>query len=243
MKEQSTIVTRIRNRNSVLKHSIYNWLKWDVPIKIWDFRDDGCESAWDVVKELPDSLRERVTVFETKYEYRWNHCICWNAAVALCETEYVVVTDVDHLIESKLWLDPPASDELLYPPVMAKYGFCWFRKALWESVNGYNENLTGYGSDDTEFYTRVAAAGYKFRHIAGDTVHHLAHDDVARIAPLIQTGTEGLARNHATEVVHTSNRLNQLITQYLPWTQDSKRIRWDYTQLELGRWLAIRRVA
>jgi hypothetical protein len=42
-------VSRIRNRNEVFADSILNWLQFPLSeIMIADFRDDGCQSVWDV---------------------------------------------------------------------------------------------------------------------------------------------------------------------------------------------------
>ena len=77
-----SICAAIRNRNAIFGSTIKNWLRFNVPeILVIDFRDDGCESVWDIIEPFNDP---RIKVIETKYEYRWVTAIASKSFLKYC---------------------------------------------------------------------------------------------------------------------------------------------------------------
>jgi hypothetical protein len=58
------------------------------------------------------------------------------------------------------------------------YGATLFPRVLYDAVNGYHERLIGWGHEDTDLYSRMAAhplGGNKVRLQAG-VLEHISHD-------------------------------------------------------------------
>jgi glycosyltransferase involved in cell wall biosynthesis len=57
-----------------------------------------------------------------------------------------------------------------------------FSKRLWSKVGGYNEWLSGYGFDDSDFYARLRHSGVRERYIGADCLRELQHANESRAA-------------------------------------------------------------
>jgi glycosyl transferase family 7 (putative galactosyltransferase) len=55
-----------------------------------------------------------------------------------------------------------------------------FSKDHWKALGGYNEWLSGYGFDDTDFYIRLRSFGVKERHIPPSFLRTLKHAQAQR---------------------------------------------------------------
>ena len=105
----------------------------------------------------------------------------WLAALisALEPTTYVAgslrLGGTDNAIVRRRWA---VEDQVAAMPHWLQEGFrmapgnnCCFYKAMWTSLGGFNETLSGAG-DETDFFLRAAQAGYSFRE---------AHDAVVSV--------------------------------------------------------------
>ena len=173
----TTIVARIRNRNSIFADTLPNWLRFNVPIILMDWRDEGCESAYDIVKGIPN-----ITYIETKHEYMFYQTAAWNLGISQVKTDYVLNVDVDDLLHEDFFeVNSINGNEFSYfAPTECNrhlYGLSWFSKQAFETVNGYSENMLYMQYGDSDFYKRLESAGYTRKHMIDGTATHKPHDD------------------------------------------------------------------
>lgn len=91
-------------------------------------------------------------------------------------------------------------------------GFVLFNKDHFLAVNGYNENLRGWGYEDINFYNRLSEIVQK--NIISDLeryIFHIPHDDALRNA------------NHIDKEIPLvdNERMNRARAKGLPWTKPS----------------------
>ena len=238
MINQTTITCRIRNRNSILAQALPAWLKFDVPeIVIADFRDDGCESAWDVVKSIPDS---RIKVIETKYEYKWAHGIARNLAVEYATFPYILDMDVDYVLKENFFSKQNhiPSEQTFVGRLVHKNtgGLIYYHKDMWRAINGYDENIIYWGHEDIDFRKRLLKAGYKEQQYEIDCVKHTPHMHELSLCNQLSGKIEG----DCVQMKKIMYTFNCNMVSFVPWTPQSPRIKWGVTQLEDRRFLAIR---
>jgi len=235
---RTTIVCRIRNRNEIFADTIQNWLRFPVPeIIIVDFRDDGCQSVWNVVRNFND---QRMKVIETKYEYMFSPTIAWNLGISQVANEYVLLLDVDNLLDNHFFEANVLCDRefICGKPTRHLWGSCFCKKEYFDAVNGFNENCIYMGHGDTDLYNRLEAAGYSRRRFVSGSLHHKDHPKSLTIGSQIR-----LNNGNAMRIWDSMARFNGILTRELPWTPDSSKISWHLEQMESRRWLAVRDVA
>ena len=239
MKDKTTIITRIRNRNSILSDTLHNWLQFNIPIIIVDYRDDGCELAWDVVK----SYKDNVTVIETKYEYNFNPAHAWNLGISQCQTEYVLLLDIDDILTHDFF-DKNAPIDGCFISGWGKhslFGVCYIKKAYFDKSGGFNENMLYMGNADQDLYKRLEALGYRQMLVLSSTAHHKDHPRNLTIINSFQDASTIVPEEHAWH--HLRNKMNELngsIMDLVPWSIKSKRCKWTLTEIEQNRLQAIR---
>jgi glycosyltransferase involved in cell wall biosynthesis len=205
-------------------------------IIVVDFRDDGCQSTWDIVKEIEDP---RIQVIETKYEYMFSPTIAWNLGISQVTSEYVLLLDVDNILEDHFFESNVLHDnEVIYgKPIPHLWGSCLCKKQDIDAINGFNENCIYMGYGDSDLYERLAAAGHSMRTFVSDTLYHKDHTDALTICSQIRQNIQ-----NTRELWRHMVCFNRILTQQLQWTSESSRIRWNLEQLEPRRWLAVRDV-
>lgn len=235
---QTSIVCRIRNRNEIFADTIQNWQRFPVPeIIVVDYRDDGCQSVWDIVKELNEP---RIKVIETKYEYMFSPTIAWNLGISQVTSEYVLLLDVDNVLyEHFFGVNMVCDNEFICgKPIKHLWGSCLCKKDYIDAVNGFDENCIYMGHGDTNLYHRLEAAGYLRRRFVHDSLYHKDHPKDLTISSQIT-----LNNGNAKKIWVSMKRFNEMLTRELPWTPDSPKTRWRLEPLEPQRWLAVRNVA
>ena len=106
-----------------------------------------------------------------------------------------------------------------------------FRKQDWLKIGGYNEWLSGYGFDDTDFYQRLCATGLRPQLMPSDLLMEIPQDrdpiDQSDLAPSV-------ARKLGEPVPEKdfSDAKNLFLAYMAPWT---RRMRNTYTPLKSGK--------
>ena len=240
--KNTTVITRIRNRNVILAETLKNWLQFNVPeIIIVDFRDDGCESAWDVVSEVSDS---RVKVVETKYEYMFCPSIAWNLGIAQANTEYVLLMDVDdtmepHFFETNVLIE---NGYICGQGMGSLTGICYIKQEYLNAVGGFSENMLYMGTADWDLYERLRNAGYSQCSLSANSAKHKNHPVTLKIINQLQDTSRLQNNGNSYNMWRHFNYLNVVIGKMLPWSETSPRIQWNVTELEMNRYLALRDV-
>lgn len=121
----------------------------------------------------------KVRMFRLTEDIRWNQDACRNLAVAHTKTEWLLLTDCDHLVPEKTMravMTMPVAPRTVYqfsrstivsvpnvePMVKTPYHFhpnSWFmRRDLYEQIGGYDERFAGLYGTDSDFRERIAKA-------------------------------------------------------------------------------------
>ena len=235
----TTIVTRIRNRNSIFADTLKNWLQFDVPIIVVDWRDDGCEFAWDVVKPFGSPL---VKVLETKYEYCFLPSHSWNLGISQVETEYVLCVDVDNILRPHFFeVNVPSGSAFINGiNVSSLVGTHLTKKERIDVVGGYNENMITMGYQDIDLYNRLHKVGCRSCSFVKDSIRHKQHSRNMTIISYFQDARH-LSEDGDRKVWSKMADLNTTIGHKLTWWADSNRVAYDLTQMEPNRTLAVRK--
>ncbi len=111
-------------------------------------------------------------IFRMQQDIRWNQDACRNIGAREATTEWLLLTDMDHMVPSKTWgkLIQTEWDEQailtftrVTAPEMQVYKFhpnTWFMtKAMFDKTGGYDERFAGYYGTDGDFRNRVKDAG------------------------------------------------------------------------------------
>ena len=240
----TTIVTRIRNRNAIFADSLPNWLQFDMPIIVVDYRDDSCESAYEVVTAIPAT--ESVTVIETKYEYMFLLSHAWNIGISQVQTENILLFDVDNIMLPNFFtantlVENSAIVGMLTPDSWHLTGICFTATEIINRVGGFNENMVYMGHHDIDLYNRMHKAGCKLYGFATGTAIHKDHPRH------MNTVNQWVDTNSLSDEVHynvyeTMNELNRRIAEHLPWSFASRRVEWNLTKIANSRFLAERKI-
>jgi hypothetical protein len=133
--------------------------------------DDGSPASPAVDAVLPETRTDLASfrLFRTKVDVRWNWLFCRNLGVEQAKTEWVLMTDMDHVIPYETWrrlmrgkLDPLRVYRLsridaATKDVVKPHPNTWImtRHMFRERVGGYDERFSGYYGTDGEFQKRV----------------------------------------------------------------------------------------
>ena len=234
---ETTIITAVRNRNETIKQTLPSWLAVGISeIIIVDFRDDGCESVWDVVEPFDDV---RIKVIETKYEYMFIHGLSNNLAIDQASNKYVLKLESDYILQGNFFEENQIPPHSFIGGVLSrdwhKWGLLYVEKKYLEACNGYNENIIYPTCSDTDLEERLRIHLRKIQ-LDEETVYHLPHSDDIRFDGYIKQ-----AKKETGAVLHhASIRFNNVLIKAIPWTAESKRNQWTLSQIEPNRYLALR---
>lgn len=116
------------------------------------------------------------TLFRTGVDVRWNWLFCRNLGVAKATTDWVLLTDIDHVLPERTLrtvLEADLDPEKVYrfSRVDAHGPFPWpqgsltpykphpntwmMTRAMFDRIGGYDERFSGYYGSDSEFRERV----------------------------------------------------------------------------------------
>ncbi len=107
-------------------------------------------------------------LFRTDVDVRWNWLFCRNLGVSKATTEWVLLTDIDHVLllsTLRTILDADLDPESVYrfsrvdAPHLTPYkphpNTWMMTRAMFDRVGGYDERFSGYYGSDSEFRERV----------------------------------------------------------------------------------------
>lgn len=109
-------------------------------------------------------------LFRVDVDVRWNWLTCRNIGVHHAKTEWVLLTDVDHVVPEKTWrritekkLNPSKAyrfsrvDAPAFTPYKPHPNSWLMTRALFDKIGGYDERFSGFYGTDGEFRDRVRA--------------------------------------------------------------------------------------
>ena len=147
---------------------------------------------YDAIRQLPPSFRGAINmivvddcspkhpaqpepmegvalqVYRVGVDVRWNQDAARNIGAHHCETDWFVLTDMDHVVPQATWLfllthkwdlDHAYTFERVTAPGMTEYKphpNSWFiNKRTWAKFGGYDESFAGYYGTDGDFRNRL----------------------------------------------------------------------------------------
>jgi hypothetical protein len=152
----------------------------------------------------------------------------------------VLLLDVDNILQDHFFEANVLQENefICGKPIPHLWGSCYCKKALIDSVGGFNENCIYMGHGDSDLYNRLSACGYTIKSFVSNSLYHKDHPKELTIHSQIKQGS-----GNAKKIWQYMARFNQILARELRWTADSKKIRWTLDKLEERRWLAIRDVS
>lgn len=113
-----------------------------------------------------------VQIWRIDVDVRWNQDAARNIGAVHAETNWILLTDIDHIVPRKTWehillrdWDPQCSYRFgrVSAPALDPYKFhpnSWFMtKRKYEEAGGYDERFAGYYGTDADFRDRVEGTG------------------------------------------------------------------------------------
>lgn len=163
-----SIVTQTHDRNDLLSRVLPSWLRLPA-YEIVIIDHPGRESALSVVESCSD---RRIRHLTARYDGEYNVSVMKNAAFGAARRRVVLYFDADievtpHFTVPNIDPDlpeapfyqgrfagvPAPGNNFLFDPA---YGCIMLTRPQFNAVNGYDERMTGWGYEDTDFFRRLA---------------------------------------------------------------------------------------
>jgi len=212
-------VTVNRNRLSNLADVVRNWLKFDLitEIVIVDF---GSEERIRRTSIPFDSKIRIVTVVDTD---AWRIGQGINLGVDFCKNDFVLKLDSDiEIIDFEFLRKAMPLKGIFLRGDVSKgisNGQAFFRKRDWSKIGGYNEWMSGYGFDDSDFYIRMRKSGLKEQSIPVGVVREIPHDPDPRGQSAIASSASWLFHSKDRNI---SNVRNIYLAYLSPWRREMR---------------------
>ena len=180
------VVTPNRNRLATLQEVVPSWQAAPLvsEIVVVDFG-----SARPI--ELADFAdRRKLKLVRVSGTDEWRIGLALNIGVYHASTEEICKLDSDIEIKRPDWLSSIDTSAAFYRgrydgPV--SNGQVIFAKRHWQAVGGYNEWLSGYGFDDSDFYIRLRKSGVEERRIDPGFIVERPHAIGSRVSNEIRS--------------------------------------------------------
>lgn len=124
-------------------------------------------------------------LFRTGVDVRWNWLFCRNLGMAHAPTEWVILTDIDHVLPGEtlrtlttLDLDTTMvyrtsrTDAPHRTPYKPHPNTWILTRAMFERIGGYDERFSGYYGSDSEFRERVHRAASAIAMLPDDLIRY-----------------------------------------------------------------------
>ena len=201
-----SIALTVMNRTDRVFDCLYSWCLHsifdDIVLVDWSSSNPVID---DVKINSLISSKNNIKIIRVDNEKYFNQPAAYNIAIKNCKNDYILKLDIDHIL---------INDNL---PVMFEnmtknldnsfycgedstpehFGIVFFSKELFDSVNGYDERLVGWGGDDNDIYCRMSKINTKIMMTKiSDYIYHNPHDDSLRVANYeIKNKWESLEKN------------------------------------------------
>lgn len=130
---------------------------------------DDCSPTSPALPVVEETGVASFRLFRTKVDRRWNWLFARNLGVEKADTQWVLLTDIDHVLPLAT-LQTLMSDRELHPRTVYRFSRVdapnltpykphpnsWFlTRSMFEEIGGYDERFSGYYGTDAEFRDRV----------------------------------------------------------------------------------------
>jgi glycosyltransferase involved in cell wall biosynthesis len=186
---QISLATQIKDRNCLLEQSLPTWLIHPFhEIVIVD--QPGKERAFDVVSNYLSDPRIKLIECIDTIPYRV--CIGRNTAIRNTESTFVLHVDSDVKILDGFSIDSFKENFYYHHVPISNWGplggcILMARKDF-NTLNGYNERMLGWGYDDDDICIRLNELGIKSQHLP-PYFFHIDHGDDLRTQSYAEKST------------------------------------------------------
>jgi len=176
-----SVVTPNRNRLASLQRVVPSWQRCEAvaEIVIVDFGSDRAITLADF--ESPRKIR----IVRVLNPDCWRIGLAINLGVDHSSTDVICKLDSDmEILEGAAFAASNVSATFYRgrAGTAVSNGQVLFNKQHWARVGGYNEWLSGYGYDDSDYYLRLRHSGVAERDIAPGSLREHTHDNETRAA-------------------------------------------------------------
>lgn len=168
MRELSLIMAYYENHTMLQKH-MHTWRNYDRKVqknlKVIVVDDGSPQEPARLDSEPPCAVQ----IYRMKQDIRWNQDACRNLGVSQSNTEWIMLTDMDHIAPPETMgeiMSCHLNPEIVYKfsrvslPELEPYKphpNSWLMtRAMYDSIGGYDERLAGWYGTDGDFLDRVA---------------------------------------------------------------------------------------
>jgi hypothetical protein len=230
-----SLVTCCKNNKIFLK-SIKNWLT-HANIKEIVIVD------WSSYIPVVDMLRKhnirdpRILLVRVENEPYWIQSHAFNLGFRLAQFDKILKVEPDVLIHDDFFIKNKMEKHIVIADTNIKQakhvshnkGFFFIHRESLFEVNGFNENLSFYGWDEDDLYSRLQSLGIERRDLAAGTITHLQHEDMLRLGianlPATKTRSPHL-ENDPDFLIRVNRELSYLSP---PWWNDCSMSRFQLT--------------
>lgn len=173
----TTLCTQVFNRNSFLEQTLPTWL-------LLDFQEIIIVN-WYTENKFPFHNDSRIKLVNVLEDKPYSLSQAKNIAFRLSFFSTIFYFDCDIKVTEKFpkISNIEISEKFFYmgrtEQIDPVNGSLIFTKNQFESVNGFNERLEGYGHEDIDYLERLRKKGYEWRFLP-DGLEHIHHTDVLR---------------------------------------------------------------
>ena len=173
MMDALTLVMPYYDNPTMLSEQQRQWMKYpeEMRQKLHVVIVDDCSPRWPARERVlePEILGlASFSLYRTLVDVRWNWLFCRNLGVSVATTNWVLMTDIDHVMPGKTFaaiLETKLSPGMAYrlSRVDAPLGTAYkphpntwmMTRALFDKIGGYDERFSGFYGTDGEFRRRV----------------------------------------------------------------------------------------
>jgi predicted glycosyltransferase involved in capsule biosynthesis len=211
-----TLITRTMNRLSDLEQTLPMYCKIQEVDKIiivdWGMR----ENLMPLVTKMKDDRIVIIQVPDQQYFLMGNSR---NIGVRYADDGYILMIDCDIKLYKSLFCFVNGSNQF-YTKIVDKSmglgGTCIFERSMWEKVNGYVEDLPGWGWDDDDFYRRLQRKGIRrILCFTPEFITHIDHGDQIRIMNMESNLKPIESSRNNEKILSTINAQTQQHKKYL----------------------------
>ncbi len=212
-----SLTTTCMDRNDFLEESLETWVQFDFgEIVIIDWSSK--ESLRDIVSKYPN---KKIKLVEVKNEDYYHYSRARNFKVKMTELDYVMSIDCDVKLKKNLFDNIELKKDTFYTtvidnPITGIIGTSIIPREMYFSVNGCNEKMSCWGSEDIDLYKRLIGNGFNRKMLNPLEVSHIEHGDELRI------------KNTKSKDKWRSNSKNNLIAELYENDTDLSQIIEDY---------------
>jgi len=201
-----SIALTVMNRTDRVYDCLSSWCRHDIfdDIILVDWSSSPPIIENEEIKNLLSS-KNNIKVIRVDNEKYFNQPAAYNIAINNCKNNYILKLDIDHILVNdnlplmfeNMTKDLDDSFYCCENVTPEHWGIVFMSKKLFDSVNGYNEKLTGWGGDDNDLYFRMSKL--KTKKIMSKIpffIYHNPHGDDLRVANYeIKNKFESLEKN------------------------------------------------